>query len=195
MKLRGIILVSMLTLGISGTSSANEENPFGRKSPPRAPMLMDAGGDNVDTTLLAEIVHELGSEDTTFVVNYIEKVYGLRSKYKEVLSKEVELRQSKTSDETQAELMKQYVKLLQEEKDLARDIINTVTGDLEAHESRLLQVTAKIHRVGDTYMKQTISNLTGEIKKFVRYKLINTRDKERAFFMDVMRFLDHYFRN
>jgi len=195
MKMRGIILAGILTLSINSTSSAAEENPFGRKSPPRAPVLMEAGGDNVDTALLAEIVHELGSEDTTFVVNYIEKVYALRSKYKEVLSKEVELKQSKTSDETQAELMKQYVKLLQEEKDLARDIINTVTGDLEAHESRLLQVTAKIYRVGDTYMKKTVANLTGEIKKFVRYRLINTRDKERAFYMDVMRFLDHYFRS
>lgn len=194
MKVRGIILAGLLAVGLNSSNGANEENPLGRKSPPRAPQVLEVGGDAVDTSLLAEIVHELGSEDTSFVVNFIEKVYGLRGKYKEVLTKEVELRQSKTSDDTQAELMKQYVKLLQEEKDLAREIITTITSDLEAHESRLLQVTAKIHRVGDTYMRQTISNLTGEVKKFVRYRLINTRDKERAFFMDVMRFLDHYFR-
>ena len=193
MKLRGIILASLLAVGLNSTVSASEENPFGRKSPPRAPEVGQAS-QGVDTALLAEIVQELGSEDTTFVIEYIEKVYNLRSKYKDVLSKEVELRQSKTSDGSQAELMKQYVQLLQEEKDLAREIINTVTSDLEAHESRLLQVTAKIHRVGDNYMKQTISNVTGEIKKFVRYRLINTRDTERAFYMDVMRFLDHYFR-
>ena len=194
MKLRGIILASLLAVGLNSTVSASEENPFGRKSPPRAPEVNQAS-QGVDTALLAEIVQELGSEDTTFVIEYIEKVYNLRSKYKDVLSKEVELRQSKTSDGSQAELMKQYVQLLQEEKDLAREIINTVTSDLEAHESRLLQVTAKIHRVGDNYMKQTISNVTGEIKKFVRYRLINTRDTERAFYMDVMRFLDHYFRS
>ncbi len=194
MKLRGIILASLLAVGLNSTVSASEENPFGRKSPPRAPEVSQAS-QGVDTALLAEIVQELGSEDTTFVIEYIEKVYNLRSKYKDVLSKEVELRQSKTSDGSQAELMKQYVQLLQEEKDLAREIINTVTSDLEAHESRLLQVTAKIHRVGDNYMKQTISNITGEVKKFVRYRLINTRDTERAFYMDVMRFLDHYFRS
>ena len=88
MNLRGIILASLVAVGLNGTVSANEENPFGRKSPPRAPEVSQIS-QGVDTALLAEIVQELSSEDTTFVIEYIEKVYNLRLKYKDVLSKDL----------------------------------------------------------------------------------------------------------
>ena len=175
------------------TGYANDNMDLvGKKTPPKAPI--SATGDGVNAAVLADIVRELSSEDTELVVDFINKLYDLKAKYKEVLQKEVELRQSGASDDAQKELMKAYITLLHEEKAQAKEVINTITRDLEAHESRLLQVTAKIFRVGDTYMKRTITNLRVEVKKFVRYQLINNRGQERAFFMDVMRFLDQYFR-
>jgi len=193
MNLKKALFLGVLAAGITTSQASDESELIGKRTPPKAPVTAPTG-DGVSANVLADIIREMQGEDTEFVIEYVNKLYSLKAKYKEVLAKEVELRQSKESDDAQKELVTAYLTLLNEEKALAKEAIDTVNRDLEAQESRLLQVTAKIFRIGDTYMKRTIMNLRMEVKKSVRYKLMNSQGNERAFYVDVMRFLDHYFR-
>ncbi|MBT3786579.1 hypothetical protein HOF92_16510 [bacterium] len=198
MKFRKWVFSTILVAGLIPVHAQDQEEIFGKKTPPRAPhaSVDDAllGEVSSHAAVLADIVAELNGEDTELVVDFINKLYDLRTAFKGVLEKEVELRQSRVSDDAQKALVTQYIQLLHEEKEKAKAIINLVNRDLEAHESRLLQVMAKIHRVGDRLMKRTITNVHTEIKKFVRFELSNAQGSERGFFQDALRFLDQYFR-
>ena len=193
MRFQGFVLTAVLVMG-SGLSVAGQEpsEPYGKKTPPKAPMATFAEG--TGAAVFAEVVEALNAEDTDLVVDFINKLYDLRSKYKSVLEKEVELRQSGESNADQQAMMQAYVTLLSEEKDQAKAVINLLSRDLEAHESRLLQVMAKVHRVGDRLMKRAIVNLTNELRRFVRFQLMNSQNSQRRFFVDAMKFLDQYFR-
>ncbi|MBW7874447.1 MAG: hypothetical protein H3C47_00495 [Candidatus Cloacimonetes bacterium] len=195
MKLSKLVLTGVLGVAFMGSPMANEVQDLeeGRKTYPRSPESMMNSTRAGDMAAIADIVRELGQADTQVVMGFIDQLYGLRDKYTEVMQMEVKLQQSASSGADQKELMKTYVRLLQEEKDLARAVIETVKRDLEATESRLLQVLAKIYRIGDRSMKTTISNVRVEIKKNVTYQLHNSQGKERAFYMDALRFLDQYF--
>lgn len=197
MKLRTWLISTILVAGLMPLQAQDQEEIFGKKAPPRAPEAsVDAmiQGDASHATLLADIVSELNSEDTELVVDFINKLYDLRSTFQTVLEKEVELRQSRVSDEAQKALVTEYIQILHQEKEKAKELIKVVNRDLDAHESRLLQVMAKIYRVGDRLMKRTVQNLRTEVRKFVRFQLSNTQGADRGFFQDAMRFLDQYFR-
>jgi len=193
MRFQGIVLTAVLMVG-AGVSVAEREpmDPYGKKTPPKAPMATLTEG--TGAAVFAEVVQALNAEDTDLVVDFINKLYDLRSKYQSVLEKEVELRQSRQSNEDQKAMMQAYINLLNEEKSQAKAIINLLSRDLEAHESRLLQVMAKVHRVGDRLMKSTIINITNEMRRFVRFQLMNSQGQQRRFFVDAMKFLDQYFR-
>jgi len=198
MKFRIWLLSTILVAGMMPLQAQEQEEIFGKKAPPRAPghsVQESIGHDASHTAVLADIVQGLNGEDTELVVDFINKLYELRTTFKTVLEKEVELRQSRVSDDAQKELVTQYIQMLHEEKEKAKELIKIVSRDLDAHESRLLQVMAKIHRVGDRLMKRTITNLRTEVRKFVRFQLSNTQGADRGFFQDAMRFLDQYFRN
>ncbi|PCJ21156.1 MAG: hypothetical protein COB02_00800 [Candidatus Cloacimonadota bacterium] len=194
MKLRGLFIAGLLVMSM-GTSYAIEVDSdfIGKRTPPKAPSSISTMDSGIDASVLAEIASELTEEDADAVLGLIDQIYLLRKDYVAVLEKEIELKKSKDSDAQQA-LMKEYIKALNKEKKDAKALIETVKKDLEAHESRMLQVMAKIFRIGDKSMKTTINNVRVELKKFVRYSLMNNQGEDRAFYMDAMRFLDQYFR-
>lgn len=197
MKLRTWLITGILVAGIIPLQAEDQDEIFGKKAPPRASetsvdvMMQD---ESSHAAVLAEIVSELNGEDTELVMDFINKLYDLRSTFQTVLEKEVELRQSRVSDEAQKALVTAYIQLLHDEKAKAKELIKLINRDLDAHESRLLQVTAKIYRVGDRLMKRTIQNLRTEVRKFVQFQLSNTQGADRGFFQDAIRFLDQYFR-
>ena len=192
MKVKNLILAGLMVAGI-GTSleAVEQEQLFGKKSPPRAAISSPEG---INVAVLADIVKDLKGEDVDKTVDFINKLYELNGLFNKVVKKELELKQSHTSNEAQQALMVEYIKLLNDEKVAAKALIEVITADLEAHESRLLQVMAKIYRIGDRTMKQTTLNIKSEVKKFVRYRLMNAQGTDRQFYSDAMRFLDQYFR-
>jgi len=194
MKLRSLMIAGLIGLTGFGAINAQDEGSAEgealRKALPRSPeSLMQRAN---DTAAIAEIVRELGGTNTEVVIEFIDQLYTLRDKYYEVMQMEVKLQQSSSGGTDQKELMKAYVRLLSEEKDAAKKVIDTVIRDLEASESRMLQVMAKVFRIGDRHMKTTISNVRVEIKKAITYRLHNSQGQERAFYMDALRFLDQY---
>lgn len=195
MKLRGLFIAGLMAMSM-GTSYANggDADLIGKRTPPKAPSSITTMDSGIDASVLAEIASEMSAEDATAVMGLIDQIYKLKADYVAVLAKEVELKSSKSSDGTQQALMKEYITALNTEKATAKALIETIKKDLEAHESRMLQVTAKIFRIGDKQMKTTINNIRVELKKYVRYSLMNNQGGDRAFFMDAMRFLDQYFR-
>ena len=202
MKLRGLFIASLMVMSM-GTVHAldGDADLFGKRTPPKAPSSMEVAETGIqtmdsviDASVLAEIASEMSEEDADAVLALIDQIYQLREDYVSVLKKEIELKSSKDSNAAQKDLMKAYIKALNTEKSHAKALIETVKKDLEAHESRMLQVMAKIFRIGDKNMKTTINNVRLELKKFVRFSLMNNQSGDRAFFMDAMRFLDQYFR-
>ncbi len=193
MKIQGILLAALLGVGTTGIVHADETVPVdGRKGLPRAAESSLSRG--AEMAAIRDIVQELGAEDSQAVLGFIDELYALKDKYVQVMEMEVKLQQSSNSNEDQKVLMKQYIHLLQEEKDAARNVIQTIQRDVEALESRMLQVMAKIHRIGDRAMKTTIANICKESRKNIMYLLQNSHGRERAFYTDALRFLDQYFR-
>lgn len=185
MSWKKVILAGLLATGIG---YAQDSDLVGKRTPQAAVSSQDG-----KIAVLRAIASELQAKDVEVVTDFIDKIYALKELYVQVLIKEQELRQSQVSDEAQKALMQEYIRLLNKEKESAREIINITVKDLKAHESRLLQVMAKINRIGDMQMKVTIKNVQREVSKFVRGQLHYSAG-DRMFYVNCMRFLEQYFR-
>lgn len=192
MKFGRMFLMAGLLVNFSWATDAevNDADLIARRVAPASPIT------SVDDRLsvIREMVYELSSENVDAVTAFINDLYGLKDKYMGVLLMERELRQSHISDQKQKELMQAYMKLLNEEKLAAKTVIDTMVRDLDAHESRLLQVLAKIYRIGDVHMRTTIQNVRNELRKYIRFQLQNVTNG-REFYIDAMRFIDQYLAN
>jgi len=182
------VMAGLLLTGFSWAGDVETNADLvGRRVTPGAPV---ASADD-RLTVIREMVYELSSENVDVVTAYINDLYELKGKYVQVLQLERELRQSHISDDKQKELMKVYMGALNSEKEYAKKVIDTMTRDLDAHESRLLQVMAKIYRIGDVHMRTTIQNVRNELRKYIRFQLHNV-GSGREFYVDAMRFIDQY---
>jgi hypothetical protein len=185
MSWKTVILAGLLA---TGAGYAQDNDLVGKRVPGAA-----VSSENSKVAVLRAIASEIQAKDVEVVTDFIDKIYSLKDLYVQVLIKEQELRQSHVSDEAQKQLMQEYVRLLNDEKESAKKIIDVIVKDLQAHESRLLQVMAKVYRIGDYQMKTTIKNVQREVSKFVRGQL-HFNSGDRMFYINCMRFLEQYFR-
>jgi hypothetical protein len=182
------VMTGLLLVGFTWADDVKTDvDLVGRRVAPGAPVA--SADDRI--SVIREMVYEMSSENVDAVTDYINELYGLKDLYVQVLQKERELRQSHISNDQQKELMKEYMQLLNKEKLAAKVVIDNMTRDLDAHESRLLQVMAKIYRIGDVHMRTTIQNVRNELRKYIRYQLHNA-GTGREFYVDAMRFIDQY---
>jgi flagellar motor component MotA len=192
MKIRALLLTALISLS-ANVLSADEGSVVGKRIPPAAPEASQAFAPGSKVAVLKAIVSELRSIDVSTVTSFVDQLYTLKDLYLSAMQTERELRQTHISDEKQKELMKRYIQLLNDEKEQAKVVIDSLTRDLDAKESRLLQVMAKIFRIGDQSMKTTVLNVRQEVRKYLRFKMQNA-GMDRPFYVDAMRFLDQYFR-